>query len=330
VVEAAVSPSAIDSDPLDGIREQFVGREVGPPSTGRFPVNEVMIEHWCDAMEDRNPVYVDAEFAASSVHGGIVAPPAMLQAWIMPGLAPRPQDLVAEIKAALAARGFTSVVATNCEQEYFRYLRPGDVVTAKSVVESIADPKKTGLGLGVFVTTRTTLTDQNGQPVGTHMFRIICFQPRKREAAPDASVKQDEAVPEAPMAEFPFARPAVNEDTEFFWAGCARGELLIQRCAKCGTLRHPPNPMCPACRSVDWDTLVSTGRGTVYSYVEVHHPRPKSVPEPYVVGLIDLEEGTRFVAGVVGGDVRVGAPVEVEFERIDDELSIPRFRLAGN
>src|SRR5690606_2342805 len=109
---------------ITALREKFEGAELGPEQHGRFPVNEPMIAHWCDAMDDRNPVYTDPELAAKSVHGGIVAPPAMLQAWIMNGLAPRPQDKVAEIKAALAERGFTSVVATNCEQEYFRYLRP--------------------------------------------------------------------------------------------------------------------------------------------------------------------------------------------------------------
>jgi uncharacterized OB-fold protein len=131
--------------------------------------------------------------------------------------------------------------------------------------------------------------------------------------------------------EFPFARPAVNEDTEFFWDGCLRGELLIQRCAECGHLRHPPGPMCPVCHSVKWDTITSSGNGVVYSYVVVHHPRPKTVTEPYVVGLIELEEGTRFVADVVGDqidDVQIGDAVQLEFQRVDDELTVPRFRLA--
>ncbi len=59
----------------------FEGFEVGTPTRARDPVNEPMIRHWCDAVDDRNPVYADPEFAARSVHGGVVAPPTMLQAW---------------------------------------------------------------------------------------------------------------------------------------------------------------------------------------------------------------------------------------------------------
>ena len=68
----------------------FEGREVGEPFVARDPVNQPMIRHWCDAMDDANPVYTDPELAAQSVHGGIVAPPTMLQAWTMRGLRPPP------------------------------------------------------------------------------------------------------------------------------------------------------------------------------------------------------------------------------------------------
>ena len=295
---------------IAALREKFEGAELGPEQHGRFPVNEVMIAHWCDAMDDRNPVYTDPGAAAASVHGGIVAPPAMLQAWIMNGLAPRPQDKVAEIKAALAEAGFTSVVATNCEQEYVRYLRPGDTVVARGVVESISDEKKTGLGVGHFVTTRTTLFDQDGEKVGTHMFRVICFRPKTKAPA------------------YPFIRPAVNEDTEFFWEGTARKEVLIQRCAGCTTLRHPPMPMCPACQSLEWDTVRAAGTGTLHSYVVMHHPLPKGVTEPYVVALADLDEGVRLVAnleGVATDEVTIGMPIQVGFVKVDDDLTVPRF-----
>lgn len=340
-----------DSSFLAALREKFEGAELGPPQHGRYAVNEPMISHWCDAMDDRNPVYTDAEQAAASVHGGIVAPPAMLQAWIMNGLAPRPQDVVAEIKAAMAEQGFTSVVATNCEQEYFRYLRPGDTIVAKGVVESISDEKHTGLGDGHFVTTRTTLFDQSGEKVGTHLFRVICFRPRTRATAEPAAPVQptEQARPaqaqpaqtqpaesagtvEGAAASYPFVRPAVNEDTEFFWAGTARGELLIQRCTGCQTLRHPPMPMCPHCHSLDWDTVRSTGNGSLYSYVVFHHPLPKGVTAPYVVALADLDEGVRLVANlesVAPDDVRIGMPLTVEFVTVDENLTVPRFRPAG-
>ena len=69
----------------------FEGVEVGTPTAAPDPVNEPMIRHWCDAVDDRNPVYTDPEFASRSVHGGLVAPPTMLQAWTMRGLRPPPK-----------------------------------------------------------------------------------------------------------------------------------------------------------------------------------------------------------------------------------------------
>src|SRR5205085_555542 len=107
----------------------FEGRQVGPPEMGADPVNQPMIRHWVEAIGDENPVYTDADAAARSVHGGIVAPPVMLQAWVMRGVKPRPRtggNVQDELMTILDDAGFTSVVATNCEQEYVRYVRPGD------------------------------------------------------------------------------------------------------------------------------------------------------------------------------------------------------------
>jgi len=278
-----------------------------------------MIRHWCDAVGDANPVHTDPEAAARSAHGGIVAPPTMLQAWSMRGLEPkagsRPsaQD---ELIQTLNEAGFSSVVATNCEQEYRRYLRPGDLITTRAVIDAISDEKHTALGDGFFVTTKTTFTDQNGEVVGTMIFRILKFRP---PAAPEPTARRP--------------RPAMNRDNAFFWEGVERGELLIQRCASCGRLRHPPGPMCPSCRSLEWDTVVSSGRGTVYSFVVPHHPQVPSFEYPYVVALVELDEGTRLVSNVVDidpADVHVGLPVEVDFVAVDDELTLPQFRVRGN
>ena len=102
---------------------------VNAPDVARDPVNPAMIRHWCDAMGDANPVYTDPEYAAKSIHGGIVAPPAMLNAWTMPGLpGRRGNDPSMSPMRALDAAGFTSVIATNSEHEYLRYLRLGDHV----------------------------------------------------------------------------------------------------------------------------------------------------------------------------------------------------------
>ncbi len=175
--------SAVD---LDAVLAQYAGTSDGAVGTVPYPVNEPMIHHWCDAIGDRNPCYLDGEFAAKATHGGIVAPPAMLQAWTMRGLRPDTPAEAAAKKAAGEAKsvlqvldeaGYTSVVATNCEQEYFRYLEPGDQLSHTVEVESVSPEKKTGLGIGRFLTQLYTFRDQKGEVVGTMRFRILKFRP---------------------------------------------------------------------------------------------------------------------------------------------------------
>src|SRR2546429_7993253 len=141
---------------LDERLQAFAGRPTGPPRPARDPVNQPMIRHWCDAMGDANPVYTDPEAAAASRHGGIVAPPAMLQAWTMRGLGRGPRQpgeyVIGQLFALLDEAGFTSVVATNSEQQYARPLRLGDRPTGRGGIEAISEEKRTGLGAGHFVT----------------------------------------------------------------------------------------------------------------------------------------------------------------------------------
>jgi uncharacterized protein len=310
---------------LDERLQAFVGRPVGPAYRARDPVNQPMIRHWCDALGDTNPVYTDPDAAAASAHGGVIAPPAMLQAWTMPGLDRRPappgdHHLRGSLFALLDEAGFTSVVATNCEQEYTRPLRLGDHLTVSGVIEAVSGEKRTALGAGHFVTWVDTYRTDGGEVVGTMRFRVLKFRPAaSAEPAPDGRPERR-------------PRPAISDDTRFFWEGVERGELLIQRCATCGAPRHPPRPMCPHCRGLEWDTVRSGGRGTVFSYVVPHHPRLPAFPERYVVALVDLEEGTRLVTNLTGiapEDVRIGMAVELECTRVDDELVLPLFRPAA-
>ena len=293
----------------------YEGRQIGPPTPGPDEVNRPMIRHWCEAMGDANPVYTDPDAAAASVHGGIVAPPTMLQAWVMRGLGPRPAEggsAQDELLGLLDEQGFTSVVATNCDQEYVRYLRPGDSLTLTTVIESVSEEKKTGLGVGHFVTTRQEYRDADGELVGTMRFRILKFKPKPKAAAKP-----------------PRPRPAVTADSAFWFEGAKDKRLLIQRCTSCGTLRHPPGPACPTCRTYEWDTVESSGRGVVYSFVVNHYPQVPAFDYPLPVALIELEEGTRLIADLIGvdaGDVTVGMPVQVEFVAVDDELTLPMFR----
>ena len=125
--------------------------------------------------------------------------------------------------------------------------------------------------------------------------------------------------------------PAITADTEFFWNGLRENKLLIQRCGGCGQLRHPPRPMCPSCRSLDFDTVESSGRGTVYSYVMPHEPKFPFFEYPYVVVLVELEEGVRLVSNLTGidpADVTTGMPVEVYYQGFDNDLVLHQFRPA--
>ena len=161
----------------------FEGTRDGAPGSCPYPVNEPMIHHWCDAIGDRNPAYLEPGVAGE---GGVIAPPAMLQAWTMRGLRPNTAEEDAFAAAAggrksvlqtLDAVGFTSVVATNCEQEYFRDLVPGDRLTHEVTVESVSEEKRTGLGVGHFVTQLYSFKDAKGEVVGTMRFRILKFRP---------------------------------------------------------------------------------------------------------------------------------------------------------
>ena len=175
-------------DPLRARLDKTIGKPLGAagPSLAPDEVNLPMIRHWVDAFDDRNPVYLDEERAANSRFGGLVAPPAMLQAWTMS----RPQiEGIAERGGSageigsdnpisiLADAGYTGTLATNSELEFERYLRSGDQLQSATALESISDRKSTALGLGYFVTWLTTYTDGQGEVVGRQRFRILKFQP---------------------------------------------------------------------------------------------------------------------------------------------------------
>jgi uncharacterized OB-fold protein len=90
--------------------------------------------------------------------------------------------------------------------------------------------------------------------------------------------------------------------------------------------------MCPHCNSLEWDTVESSGRGTVHSYVVPRHPVLPFMGRPYIVVLVDLEEGTRLVSNLRGIDpaaVHRGLAVEVFFETFDDGLVLHQFRSQG-
>ena len=301
-----------------------VGGPSGPPVPARDAVNQPMIRHWSDAMTDFNPAYIDPDFAAKSVHGEIVAPPAMLNAWGMRGLVPpeaasnqRGVDVYAELDAA----GYTSVVATNSEHDYARYLKLGELVSGSMSVVDVSPEKKTALGIGHFVTTRTEYTTTSGEVVGAMTFRILKFKPGTGRMAASA----DSQGSEAPRPTRP--KPGVSRDTKFFWDGIEQGELRIQKC-ECGALHHPPMVRCPKCGAYDLGYITASGRGKVYSHVEPVHPKIRAFDYPLVVALVELEEGTRLLSNIVDLDadrVEIGLDVEVVVQECNG-VELPVFR----
>jgi len=90
--------------------------------------------------------------------------------------------------------------------------------------------------------------------------------------------------------------------------------------------------MCDRCGSLDWQPVEACGRGTIYSFVVNHYPQVPAFDYPLPIGLIELEEGTRLIADLVGSDpaaYRIGLPVELEFVDHDPDLTLPAFHLAG-
>jgi len=123
--------------------------------------------------------------------------------------------------------------------------------------------------------------------------------------------------------------PWVTRDSEFFWQAARRDELVGQRCGDCGVLRSPPRPMCPHCHSLASESQPLSGRGTVYSWVIPRHPPVPGFEGTYIVAVIDLEEGIRFVSNLCEieyADVTPDMPVEVFFEDTRDGYRIPLFR----
>jgi uncharacterized protein len=172
---------------LDDRLQALVGQPVsdGGPSTAPDPVNQPMIRHWAAAFEDANPIYTDPDAAARSRFGGIVAPPLMLQTWTMAtpritGMAERGGSPVeggqAKVLQVLDGAGYVGTLASNSEFDILRYLRPGDTVSAETLLESVSPEKQTRIGPGYFITWVTTYT-VGDEVVGRQLFRILKFKP---------------------------------------------------------------------------------------------------------------------------------------------------------
>jgi uncharacterized OB-fold protein len=305
----ATNPTDIPDDVDARVRkaaDELMARGVCSTREARDPVSQPTINNWVEAMGDRNPRWQQGE-----------APPAMAQVWTMYGLGgePDPDDPLHTMMGVLTDEGFTGVLGTNSDQTYDRTLRLGERPRLEMRLESVVGPKRTGMGDGYFVTSRSEWfvgPEDAPERVATMLFRVLKFIPRKKAAGPGAFV----------------LHPTRSRDTEFFWEGTAAGELRIQKCAGCGALRHPPGPSCPVCHALDREYVVSAGRGVVFSHVTHHHPPIPGHELPIELALVDLAEGVRMVA-TVDEPVEIGDEVAVSFRRIDDDLTLPVWRRAA-
>jgi hypothetical protein len=133
------------------------------------------------------------------------------------------------------------------------------------------------------------------------------------------------------MVSLPLPQP--DEVSAPFWEYCREGELRAQRCTSCGLLRHPPRPTCPQCGSTDAEWQQLSGRGKVFTYGVSHQPIHPALEGrvPFTTLIVELDEGLRFTSNLVEGspEIEIGTAVEVVFERQNDEVTLPRFRVSN-
>ena len=311
--------SAVDA--IRAAAEKVKTEGKSKPRVGRHPVNQPMVDHWLDAIGDRNPIYVDDQAAKAAGHPGIVAPPAMVQVWTMMGLGGvRPDDdPLSKILGLFDEAGYIGVVATNCEQTYHRYLRPGEEVSVAAELTDVVGPKRTALGEGFFITQKITW-QVGDEDVAEMMWRIMKFKPTASDAG--------DRVPHDLDADS-MMRPASSRDTKFFWDGVNAHELRIQKRPD-GSLQHPPVPAVWQDKDTAIDYQVVSGKGTVFTFVVHHAPKVPGRTLPFVIALVELEEGVRMLGELRNVDparVEIGMPVRATYIDFPDGDSGPAWTL---
>lgn len=293
-------------------------------------VNAPMIRQWCEIM---------GVAVRTDDDGKVIAPPGMLQVWCMEGPVQNnyppgsTKENPYEVVKLLDAQGFASTVAVNSELTFDRDVLEGEDLYYTTRLDSVGDEKTTALGTGYFVTLvmdyfSIGALKGDDEHVGQLLFRVFKFRPANTQKPAAAADGKPAGIPKIKRSE-----PGVSDDNRFFWDGVKQGKLLIQHCKSCGELNHPPGPVCPHCQSFDLDAVQASGKGEVYSYVVMHYPEVPPFDHPNPIGLIELEEGTRLIAQLVGikpQDVKIGQKVQVEFNTFNDgEMTLPQFRVVA-
>lgn len=229
--------------------QECVEQARGHETRSAHQVNQAMISMWADAMMDDNPVYTDEQAAIASGRSGTIAPPTMIQAWMMPplsrmalgtrdcpGMAPwwqhaakkgqggpalHPDRDGPDVYAILAERGFVNSAATNCRQIYHRDYRPGDHIICGSTIDAVSAEKNTAMGRGHFLTTKLEYIDQNREAIATQYWTLLRYREKSKEpgAATDNAPKtmvlpRMDKVPESRPGAALSGRPQIGQVTE--------------------------------------------------------------------------------------------------------------------
>ncbi len=118
-------------------------------------------------------------------------------------------------------------------------------------------------------------------------------------------------------------------DYQGYWDSIDNGKLALQKCGKCNEWCHVPQPICPNCQSLDRKWEAVSGKGTVYSWVTYNESSNPAFKAPYSVVLVELAEGLRLISNLVDvkpDEIEIGMKVEVVYEKVSDELTLPKFK----
>jgi len=129
----------------------------------------------------------------------------------------------------------------------------------------------------------------------------------------------------------PLLRPCIDLDNRGFWDAVRQHKLVFQKCKNCGLLVHRPRPMCPRCNSMEKEWAPSSGKGTIYSWVNFVYANAAypGIKVPYLVVVVEMLEGVRMISNMYDArreDIHIGMPVEVVFDDVAGDLTLPKFK----
>ena len=254
-------------------------RRSAPNYRARDEVNVPMMRRWCDVMGVESPVHTDAEYAARSVFGGIVAPIAMLDVWDKPGIVferddDNPQGAALNV---LDKAGYTSTVAVNSDLEQSRYLRPGEWVHSTLTLEDVSAEKQTGLGTGHFVTSRIRYL-VGDEVVGSVLFRVLKFAPGTGRPTSGNGVGDGRST------------DAVTADDEWQYGTATRAVTDLAAGQALPSLAIPITA-----------TLIIGGALMTLDYFDGHHDRDMAVKRGSKDIFMNIHTGLGLVERYVGG-----------------------------